>query len=467
MRLDGVLSAAMTSPLGRRVSGSLGLAEAATLRRGRTLPTGPVVLASVVATGDAPDDGLVAEALSLLGISPAPPVIDLPAARTTGEDGRERPPAYPGKIGALVVDARALSRVAELEQLRAVLRPAVKALETAGRVILVGHDPADATDAETAAVRQALDGLMRTVGKELRHGATCNLLQLAPASTAAQAAEPLRFLLEGRSAYVDGQPLRLTGPATTPGTPDPGRIVVVTGAARGIGAEIARTFGRDGARLVVVDVPQAGESLAGVANELHGSALQLDITVPEAGDRIAAHVTSLHGPDARIDVLVHCAGILRDKLLANLDEKRWAAVLEVNLAAPLRINRVLLDPATPGGLADGGAIVGVASTSGWAGNRGQGNYASSKAGIMGMVRALAPELAGRNIRVNAVAPGFIETDMTASIPFVEREIFKRSNSLAQAGKPVDVAEAVCFLAEPANPMNGQVLRVCGQLLVGA
>ncbi len=188
--------------------------------------------------------------------------------------------------------------------------------------------------------------------------------------------------------------------------------------------------------------------------------------MPDAGERIARHVVERYGPDARIDVIVHCAGILRDKMLVNLDEQRWGAVLAVNLAAQLRINESLLEPDRPGGIADGARIVAIASTSGWAGNKGQTNYAASKAGVMGMVRALADRLTGRGIVVNGVAPGFIETDMTASIPVIDREIFRRSSSLLQGGRPVDVAEAIVFLADPATPMNGQVLRVCGQLIVG-
>lgn len=218
--------------------------------------------------------------------------------------------------------------------------------------------------------------------------------------------------------------------------------------------------------MVGVDVPIAGQALARVANEVHGTALQLDITVPDAGERIARHVVERYGPEARIDVMVHCAGILRDRMLVNLDEQRWGAVLEVNLAAQLRINESLLDPDRPGGIADGGRIVAIASTSGWAGNKGQTNYAASKAGVMGMVRALSARLAERRIVVNGVAPGFIETDMTASIPVIDREIFRRSSSLLQGGRPIDVAKAIVFLADPATPLNGQVLRVCGQLVVG-
>jgi len=243
---------------------------------------------------------------------------------------------------------------------------------------------------------------------------------------------------------------------------------VVTGAARGIGAAIARVLARDGARVVAVDVPAAGDALSRVANELRGTALQLDITAADAGMRLADHVIHRFGPEARLHGVVHNAGITRDKLLANTDAGRWAAVLQVNLAAQLRVNSVLLDPSVAGGLADGGRLVGIASTSGLAGNRGQTNYAASKAGVVGVVQALAPELAGRRITVNAVAPGFIETEMTQRIPFVQREVSRRSNSLRQGGQPVDVAETIAYFLDPASQdVTGQVIRVCGQNLVGA
>ena len=458
MNLDSLIAGALNSPLGKKAMAAAGFAEATKLRRGEALPSGPLAL------GVVGESSAVADALAAVGLSAEPALIDSPDRRTKDDKGRDQAPAYPAKIGAVLVDASQVATVDQLEQVRAVLRPAMRGLEPSGRVIIVAADPATASSVEQAAVRQALDGIMRSVGKELRAGATANLVQVADSTTPAQLGVVLQFLLSGRSAYVDGQPLVLADVATTP-APE-GRIVVVTGAARGIGAAIARRFAADGARVVVVDVPMAGEAMAGVANELHGTALQLDITVPDAGARIAEHVAQRYGEGARIGALVHCAGILRDRMLANLDEVRWASVLQVNLAAQLRMNEVLLDPSVAGGLADGARIVAVASTSGWAGNKGQTNYAASKAGVMGMVRALAPSVAERGIVVNGVAPGFIETDMTASIPVIDREIFRRSSSLLQGGKPADVAEAIVFLADPETPMNGQVVRVCGQLIVG-
>lgn len=463
--MSSLLENLYTSPAGKFLADKAGLSEPPLLRRGRRMPAGPVVL------GELEGGGIGAATLALLEVPHEEAVLDLPEARTKDEKGRECAPRYPVRPGALVLDATGVRTIDQLEGLRRLIRPVMRGLERSGRIVILATDASAVEGLEAKAVAQAIDGINRTVAKELRDGATSNLIYLLKDTPAEDLASTMWFLLHGRSAFVDGQAWRV-GPSKDPhrsvSVPFTGRIVAVTGAARGIGAAIARVFARDGATVVAIDVPAAGESLAAVANEVGGSALQLDITSADAGRRIAEHVAQVHGRDARLWAVVHNAGITRDKLLANLDETRWAGVLEVNLRAEMTINDYLLNNDVPGSFGDDGRIVGIASTSGVAGNRGQSNYAASKAGVMGLVWAMKNELADRPITVNAVAPGFIETEMTGAIPFVQREIFRRTNSLSQGGKPDDVAETIAYLCGPCSGgVDGQVIRVCGQNLIGA
>ena len=432
---------------GAAVATRLGLPRPVQLRRwtpDQPLLVGPALLAGV---GQAPVLPVVRDLLQAAGT-------DVVAAADV--DGP--------RVGAVVFDASAATVPGELEQLRATLSPAIRRLAPCGRVVLVGRPTESVGSAAAAATQQALHGIVRSVGKELRFGATANLVLVADGAEDA-ARSTLRFLLSSRSAYVDGQVLRVV-PVTVADDAGPrpldGKVAVVTGAARGIGAAIVDVLARDGATIVAIDVPAAGQALAAVANKVRGTALQLDVTAAHAGARIADHARSRHGS---LDVMVHNAGITRDRLLVNTDADRWGSVLAVNLEAQLRIDDVLL---REGGLADGGRVVCLASLTGIAGNRGQVNYAASKAGVIGMVQARAAEVGDRGTTVNAVAPGFIETDMTARIPFASRELGRRITSLSQGGLPVDVAETVAFFAEPGSAgVSGQVLRVCGQSLLGA
>jgi 3-oxoacyl-[acyl-carrier protein] reductase len=199
-----------------------------------------------------------------------------------------------------------------------------------------------------------------------------------------------------------------------------------------------------------------------VAIEVGGEALQLDITADGAPAHLVDYFTSRHDG---VDIVVHNAGITRDRKLANLDAGRWDAVLGVNLAGQVRINEALLAKKT---LHANGRIIGVSSIAGIAGNTGQTNYATSKAGVIGMVDAFAPKLARSGGTINAVAPGFIETRMTAAVPLFIREAGRRMNAMAQGGLPVDVAETIAWYANPASSgVNGNVVRVCGQSLLGA
>lgn len=439
----------VASGFGRRVASTLGLPRPVPLRRhvpGEPLLDAPVLVGG---HGDTPAvqalrAGLAAAGASLTG---------------TVADGT--------RLGAVVVDATQATEPGDLESVRASLGPALAALGPCTRVVVIGRHPETAGSVAERATRRALEGLTRSVAKELREGATANLVLVTDGAEGAALGTVL-FLLSGRSAYVDGQVFRIgDGEAPAPEDPDrplAGKVAVVTGAARGIGAEIARTLGRDGARLVCVDIPASGAALAAVANEVGGSALQVDVTAPEAGARIAEHARTRYGG---LDVVVHNAGITRDRLLANTDAGRWASVIEVNLASILRMNQALL---ATDGLRDGGRMVLVSSIAGIAGNRGQASYAASKAGVIGLVDGYAADrsLRRRGITVNAVAPGFIETEMTARVPLATRELGRRLNSLAQGGLPVDVAETVGYFAADAQAaVSGTVVRVCGQSLLGA
>ncbi|MEJ6548607.1 3-oxoacyl-ACP reductase [Corynebacterium sp. USCH3] len=373
------------------------------------------------------------------------------------------------KRAALVFDATGITTPEELHQLFDFFNPQMRKLLPCARLVVIGTTPELVKDRDEHIVQRSLEGFTRSVAKELRRGATAQLVYVAPetSSDLTGVESTLRFLLSGKSAFVDGQVIRVSADASTApeswDAPLAGKIAVVTGAARGIGADIAKVLGRDGAKVICVDIPAAGEGLAETANEVKGSSLPLDVTAPDAAEKIKAHAEERHG--GKVDIIVHNAGVTRDKLLANMDEGRWNMVQNINLVAPVRITEGLL---RNGGLADGGRVVGVSSMAGISGNRGQTNYATTKAGVVGLVDSFSEELADKGITVNAVAPGFIETAMTDAMPFGTREVGRRLNSLAQGGHTVDVAETIAYFAGNAsNAVTGNTVRVCGQNLLGA
>ncbi|MGV9861986.1 3-oxoacyl-ACP reductase [Rhodococcus koreensis] len=372
------------------------------------------------------------------------------------------------RYGALVFDATGIGSVTELEQLFEFFQPVIRNLAPSARVVVIGTTPEETSGVDEHIAQRALEGFTRSVGKEVKRGATAQLVYVSPkAATGLSGLEStLRFLLSAKSAFVSGQVIRVgSADSVAPADwdkPLDGKVAVVTGAARGIGATIAEVLSRDGAHVICADIPAAGEALSETANKVGGTSLALDVTADDAADKLAEFVLERHGG---ADIIVHNAGITRDKTLANMDESRWNMVIGVNLLAPQRITDVLV---AKGALNEGGRVIDVSSIAGIAGNRGQTNYGTSKAGVIGLVQASAPVLAKKKITINAVAPGFIETAMTAAIPFATREAGRRMSSLLQGGETVDVAETVAYFASPAsNAVTGQIVRVCGQSLLGA
>ena len=444
MASKGLLEQFINSP----VAGKLGVPQGYPLRRykqGEPLLHGPVVVGG---------NGRLVEQLTTL--------LEGPYKLLKAEADTKR--------AGIIFDATSLSKPEELEELYAFFHPQLKKVLDNARIVVIGTTPELIDDVDARITARSLEGFTRSLAKEMRKSATVQLVYVDPSidgSKIDKVESTLRFLLSGKSAFVDAQVIRIT-PADVElpkswDKPLEGRLAVVTGAARGIGATIAETLARDGAKVICVDIPQAGEGLAETANKVKGTALPLDVTDPKAAEEIIKHAQDRYG--RKIDTIVHNAGVTRDKLLVNMDEGRWNMVQNINLVAPVRITEALLEADA---FADTPAIIGVSSMAGIAGNRGQTNYATTKAGVVGFVDALAEKVAALGGSINAVAPGFIETDMTAAMPFGPREVGRRLNSLNQGGRPIDVAETVAFFSAPSSvAVNGNTVRVCGQNLLGA
>jgi 3-oxoacyl-[acyl-carrier protein] reductase len=436
--MSDLYAQAVNSLPGRLIAPRLGLPRPVKLERGAEL-TGSALV------GGAPGGRLQERLESLVG-----------------EIGAMRAGSGGAPVKALVFDATGIKDSTELVEEQRFFHPNVKRIEASGRVAVIGTPPAG-LPAREATAQRALEGFTRSLGKEIGRGIAVQLVYVAEGAEE-EVDSTMRFLLSPRSAYVSGQVIEVgkavaNRPEIDWERPLAGTRALVTGASRGIGEAIATVLHRDGADLVLLDVPALSEDLSKVAARLGAETIEVDITDAEAPRTIAERLSD------GVDIVVHNAGVTRDRTIAKMPEDRWSDLMEINLSSEERINDELLAKKL---LRENGRIVCVSSMSGIAGNSGQTNYATSKAGVIGMVESLAPELAKRKATINAVAPGFIETQMTAKMPVAIREAGRRMNSMSQGGEPVDVAETIAWFASPASGgVNGNVVRVCGQSLLGA
>lgn len=456
---------------GSKLTSMLGLPQPVELRRRDSdvaLSQQTILLGSIDYDGD--DFNKLERSLSAMGLSCV-------QSDSVTSEHLIQPTTERKSYDGLVFDARQLKTLTDSIKLHDFFHKHIRTLTKCGRIIVLGITPQICKIKEQRMAQAGLPGLIRSLAKECRKGSTAQLVYEQIAGEA-KLESTLRFLLSGASAYVSGQAIYLEkrvgdGNNIARGLDRPSDLlldwdlplknqkILVTGASQGIGLAIAELMVDLGADVYCLDIPQNQTALDSVSSRLDAKAIALDISSDEAPSVLLEYGNKIGG----WDVLVHNAGITRDKTIANMSDKAWQQVVDVNLAAQQRINDRLLDN---NGFTQGGRIICVSSISGIAGNRGQTNYAYSKAGVIGMVHAYANDLRERDMTINAVAPGFIETQMTGVIPFAVREAGRRLNSLSQGGQPQDVAQVIAWFANPAScAVNGNVVRVCGQSLLGA
>jgi len=241
-----------------------------------------------------------------------------------------------------------------------------------------------------------------------------------------------------------------------------GKVVLITGASRGIGLAIAKKFAKDKAKLALNDIPRAEEELKKVVEEFKKEGIETkyflaDVSKYEEAEKMMEQIKNGFG---RLDVLVNNAGIIADRTLAKMTREEWQKVIDVDLTGVFNCSKLALPLLIP----NQGKIISISSIVGERGNFGQANYAAAKAGILGFTKSLAKELGRFGVRVNAICPGLIETKMTETMPDQVKEMAKRLTSLGRFGKPEEVANVIAFLAsDESSFVTGAVIEITGGL----
>ena len=372
-------------------------------------------------------------------------------------------------LNGILFDGTQIKTSEDLKAMYEFFHQALAHLKGNTRIVILGSIPEEQKTPLEQTMSRALIGFSKRVSKELGpKGSNVQLVQLndSPESHK-RCASICQFFLSDHSAFITGQVIRCNELAAAPKNLDiagslKGKVALVTGAVGGIGLACAKTFAAEGAKVLCLDHESQKEKLEALAKEIDGVAIPLSLGQP---DNPAQLEEIIKGSTGHVDILVHNAGITRDKTLKRMNESHWDQVIAVNLQSIIDITEHFV---AKGILKDFGKVICLSSISGLAGNFGQANYASAKAGLIAYVDALSNSLAKKGITANAVAPGFIETPMTAKMPVMTRTFARRLASLSQGGLPEDVAQAICFLSSEASQgINGSVLRVCGGHMMGA
>ena len=368
----------------------------------------------------------------------------------------------------VIYDASGVRTVAQLGELYEFFNQLTQNLGVNARVVFLNRPKAQCTSIEERTAWHGIEGFMRSFAKEIAaKGGIAQLFTIADEEVSLQRiSAALEFFLSDYATYITGQVIAFDNQVVGEVSGQlvgslAGKTALVTGAAGGIGEAVVEALFHEGCHVIAVDHPGAMQQLQDLAAKCEGEALTVDFSQDNPEAYIVRQIIE---SNQKIDCVVHCAGITRDKTIKNMSRESWNAVLDINLHAVLAIDRALLAEDL---IADGGRIITLSSISGIAGNFGQSSYSTSKAALIGYTQALAKELAPRGITVNAVAPGFIETPMTAKVPAVNKYFYKRLSIFSQAGLPIDVAHGICFLASPESVgISGRVLRICGGHIMG-
>ncbi|MEA1874318.1 MAG: 3-oxoacyl-[acyl-carrier-protein] reductase [Bacteroidota bacterium] len=242
-----------------------------------------------------------------------------------------------------------------------------------------------------------------------------------------------------------------------------GKVALITGAARGIGKAIALKYVQEGADVAFTDIKE-DDNFKATEDELKAYGTKVKAYVSDAANFQAAQTLAdeIIKDFGRLDILVNNAGITRDNLLMRMTEEQWDMIMDINLKSVFNMTKVFMRPMMK---QRQGSIINLSSVVGVQGNAGQANYAASKAGIIGFTKSVAQELGSRNIRANAIAPGFIETEMTAGLPEDVKKGWYEQIPLKRAGKPEEVADTAVFLgSDMSSFVSGQTIHVCGAML---